>query len=125
MKPRPHICVVVPSIREKCWQEFEAVWEEHFALHDCTVIRVVDGPEPEAKLERSGRIPRDRLRQGPWAAEDFEIQDLIHNYSPACRNLGFYVSKVLGAEVILTLDDDCFPQINRPSVTPSRIIWTP
>jgi reversibly glycosylated polypeptide/UDP-arabinopyranose mutase len=107
------IAVVVPTIREDCWAQFLEAWYLLFKEYGVILVKVVDGELPVANV-------LDHLEDRPCSIDGMSFspadvleQDasLIHNFSPACRNLGFaLVAKELPeVETIITLDDDCAP----------------
>ena len=100
------IAVVVPTVREECWDAFVKGWDQLFKKHKVVLIKVQDGDEP--------KITKYLYEFDPVAeysvAFDFDM-DLIFNKNDGVRNLGFaYVAKYLpDVEYIITLDDDTLP----------------
>ena len=92
------IAVIVPTIRPDSFREFMRAWREQFERHQVTVVAVHDGDPPA--LEIDGRPVK------------FDYpEELIFNYTDACRNLGFlYVAQELpDVKYIISLDDDVKP----------------
>lgn len=89
-----NVKIVVPTIRESCYQKFYKFWK-NFGFE---IIKVVDGPDPTANGKSVKQI------MGKDA-------DLIYNLNDGVRNLGFaYVARYHPeCEVIVTLDDDTKP----------------
>jgi len=90
------IAVVVPTVREDCYQTFLKKWARLFKKHSVELITVRDGDEP---------VILNRLY------DLSEFSGAIFNKSDCCRNLGFaYISKYLPEVThIITLDDDTEP----------------
>jgi hypothetical protein len=76
------------------------------------VIVVQDGPEldlePPAGLEVDAA---ERLQAFSWAEIDRLLPDpaVISRQDSAIRSFGFWQAWLAGAEIIFTLDDDCYP----------------
>lgn len=104
-----HIAVVVPTIRPESYAVFEKAWSELFAHHRVVLIRIQDGATPRLDTRWYG----EPKHVDSWDNLDFmgDDADLIHNFSPACRNLGFaYIAKYMPqVNRIITLDDDTEP----------------
>lgn len=104
-----NIAVVVPTIRRESWEIFVAAWWPLFRKHDVAVIKVEDGEIP-----RLVHTYPDSDAAAIHTVEQImgEDADLICNFTPAVRNLGFaFIAKHLpDVEYILTLDDDVLPQ---------------
>src|ERR1700733_6410801 len=98
--------LVVPSIREECFNNFIKAWDE---LGDWDeVILVEDNPERTFDLNN---LYRD-IRHYSWE----QIKECTKENSwifskrdSAIRSFGFWVAYSRGADYILTLDDDCYP----------------
>lgn len=110
------ITVVVPSIREECWKQFWNAWTKQFDQHRCNVIRVIDGEDPTARIERIQyrKAPVQIHQEFKLSDEpEQELRKLICNYSPACRNYGFFLAeKFFKSKFIMTFDDDCLPWLD-------------
>jgi reversibly glycosylated polypeptide/UDP-arabinopyranose mutase len=92
--------LVVPTIRENCIKDFLESWApENFD----TIIVVEDNPEKTFKLglahHYSWKEIDEYLGQNSW---------IISRRDSAIRSFGFYIAKRLWADVIFTLDDDCY-----------------
>lgn len=106
------IAVVVPTIRYTTeYQKFLQAWEPLFHRYTVDLLTVQDGEEQimyHRKYTSEGFVDYESMKP-------FEVlegsQNLLMQYSPACRNLGFaYVAKALkDVDIILTLDDDVRP----------------
>lgn len=101
MKPRT--ALVVPTNRPDCLARFRARWEG--AGWDDVVV-VYDGPRGECRVEWPG------ARVYCW--EDYaglcgDRSWIFTRRDSACRSFGFLRAVDRGAEVVITLDDDCYP----------------
>jgi reversibly glycosylated polypeptide/UDP-arabinopyranose mutase len=95
--------IVVPTIREAEIQKFLAQWGPHFRDHH--VIVVEDNPE------RSFALPKG-TRHVSWKEMDAELGAdavIIPRRTDAVRNYGFLLAARERPDMILTLDDDCYP----------------
>ncbi len=105
---KPKIAVIVPTIREACFEQFFDAWMKLFIKHDVELFKVADGFIPEVY------ICNDFVKgvwELNWSRSDCQEADLFSDHNPACRNLGFYAAAVCSPkfDVFITLDDDCFP----------------
>lgn len=95
--------LVVPTNRPESLERFASEWRG--ATWD-DVIVVFDGPEDECRLD----WPEARI----YCWEDYErlCGDRAWIFSrrdSACRCFGFLQAVARGAEAVITLDDDCYP----------------
>lgn len=92
------IAVVVPTIRPDSFRQFLEAWRHQFEKHHVTLVAVHDGDPPTLEVD------------GQPVTFDYP-NDLIFNFTDACRNLGFlYVAQCLPeVEYIISLDDDVKP----------------
>ncbi len=97
------IAVVVPTIREECALRWLDEWKDDLA--GARVIFVEDNPEPSFAL--GGGIEHYSWRDFGELGEDERI---IPRRTSACRSYGFLKALEGGAEIIWTLDDDCYPE---------------
>jgi reversibly glycosylated polypeptide / UDP-arabinopyranose mutase len=98
------IFLVIPTIRNL---NFLAAWSDAFA--DCHVLIVEDGPK---KTVRVPRTPRKEILHYCWQdiRADFGQHEWIFSRKNAgIRSYGFWKAHELGADIIITLDDDCYP----------------
>lgn len=96
--------IVIPTIRNL---DFLFAWSGAFS--DCHVIVVEDGPTKTACLPRA---PRKQTLQYCWEdiRKDFGKKEWIFSRrSAGIRSYGFWKAYMLGADIIITLDDDCYP----------------
>lgn len=100
------VAVVVPTIREDCMQRFLEEWADELA--DAILIVVEDNPERTFDLGISDHYS--------WADAEADLGDaawIIPRRSSACRAYGFWRAYNSGADIIWTLDDDCYPEPER------------
>lgn len=95
--------LVIPSIREDCLVEFMRRWQGRGGWD--TVVLVEDNPEksfrvPGIDYHYSWKEIEATLGAAHW---------IISRRDSAIRAFGFYVAWWLGADYVLTLDDDCYP----------------
>ncbi len=98
------IYIVVPTIRENSINDFLAAWEKQFK--DYTIIVIEDNPQ------KSFNINKPNVIHFAWEDIDNELKDnswIIPRRTDCIRSYGYYKAYKLGADVIITLDDDCFP----------------
>jgi reversibly glycosylated polypeptide/UDP-arabinopyranose mutase len=100
----PDLCVVVPTIRETSIHEFLAAWAGE--LEGARVLVVEDNPRRTFALDRPG------VEHRAWDDIERELGDrawIIPRRTDCVRSYGFWRAWQDGAQVIVTLDDDCFP----------------
>jgi hypothetical protein len=96
--------IVVPTIREKCISDFLAAWTNKLAGH--MVIVVEDNPE------RSFEISGPDLHHYCWRDIDAELgRDawIIPRRTDCVRSYGYFKAAQAAVDLIVTLDDDCYP----------------
>ncbi|MCW5853472.1 MAG: hypothetical protein KIT87_25620 [Anaerolineae bacterium] len=104
------VSVVVPTIRESSIQNFLAAWQVELA--QTHIIVVEDNPEPTFGLAHSlavthyswQDIERD-LGQDSW---------IIPRRTDCIRSYGYYKAYLHQPDLIITLDDDCYPDSAHP-----------
>lgn len=100
------IAVVVPTIRPERMKWFTDQWENLFYKHQVTLITVWDGEVHRMTVTDYSKYGvEDKLVFDPE-----ESKGLIYRFTDSCRNLGFIHAAKLGADYILTLDDDVAPK---------------
>ncbi len=98
------VAIVVPTIREESITEFLAAWADEFSGHP--VIVVEDNPE------RSFDISGPNLRHLCWADIEAELGAdswIIPRRTDCVRSFGYLVALESAPDMIVTLDDDCYP----------------
>jgi len=101
----PKTVVVVPTIRESCIRDFLHAWEHELA--NAHVIVLEDNPEKTFDL--GARAGIDHLC---WTDIDEELGDqawIIPRRTDCVRSFGYYRAWRERPDMIVTLDDDCFP----------------
>lgn len=97
--------IVVPTIRESNIAEFLHAWEVEFSEH--IVIVVEDNPE------RTFQISGNNVKHFCWRDIDRALgRDswIIPRRTDCVRSFGYLKAYEEGVDMILTLDDDCYPQ---------------
>jgi hypothetical protein len=102
------VTIVVPTIREQNLYQFLKAWEPQFASYKCNIIIIEDNPE------RTFEIPRCDLKieHYSWKEIDKELGKkswIIPRRTDCIRSFGYYKSWQQQPDIIITLDDDCFP----------------
>src|SRR5688572_22140084 len=108
LHPRPKVSIVVPTIRRASIGEFLAAWRDEFAGHH--VIVMEDNPEPTFDLGPADASAE--ITHLSWRDIDGELGDwgwIIPRRTDCVRSFGYLKAVQMGADVIVTLDDDCFP----------------
>jgi reversibly glycosylated polypeptide/UDP-arabinopyranose mutase len=98
------IAVVVPTIRQDCIRKFLQTWS--MELQHCMVVIVEDSPNRSFDLDGSN------CYHYSWQEIDQDLGEnawIIPRRTDCIRSYGFLKAVEQGAEVILSLDDDCFP----------------
>ncbi|MBI4279714.1 MAG: hypothetical protein HY660_14785 [Armatimonadetes bacterium] len=100
------VCVVVPTIREDRMRDFLRMWERELA--PAHILVVEDNPTRTFHLSTSASVAH-------YAWEDID-RDLggqswiIPRRTDAIRSYGFYKAYLERPDLIITLDDDCYPE---------------
>lgn len=96
------VAIVIPTIRDL---GFLDAWADEF--RDCRIIVCEDRPERQLVLPDGWSI-----EHYAWAEIDRELGSrgwVIPRQNAAIRNFGYWKAWQSGADVIVTIDDDCFP----------------
>lgn len=102
----PKVSIVVPTIRERSMREFLQAWHEEFA--DAHLVVVEDNPERTFDL---GEAPN--LSHYAWEDIDRELGEagwIIPRRTDCVRSYGYYKAWQDRPDMIVTLDDDCYPR---------------
>jgi len=103
---KEEIIIVIPTIRDL---EFLIDWKNQF--QNCTLIICEDHPNKSIKIPKIGK----RQFHFSWKEIDADLGEnswIIPRKVSAIRNYGFLKAYQMGADVILSLDDDCYPVKN-------------
>lgn len=102
-------CVVIPTIRESCISEFLAAWEAE--LSGASILVVEDNPKKSFRL-RAGNVTHyawqeieETLGADAW---------IVPRRSDCVRSFGYLMAAAERPDMIVTLDDDCFPDPDAP-----------
>lgn len=101
----PNVIVVVPTIRERNIRDFLTVWQAE--LSSAQIIVVEDNPTKKFDLTSYPNVIH-------YSWEDIE-RDLAHDSwiiprrTDCVRSYGFYKAYLEQPDLIITLDDDCYP----------------
>lgn len=98
--------VVIPTIRNL---DFLASWKKFFK--NAEIIICEDHPHKSINVPKIGK----KTYHYSWHEIDQDLEEkswIIPRKVSAIRNYGFFKAYQMGAEVIVTLDDDCYPVKN-------------
>ncbi|MFC1750045.1 hypothetical protein ACFL2V_14695 [Pseudomonadota bacterium] len=104
--PQPNIYIIIPTIRNLV---FLHDWVD--ALNNCHLIIVED--RKTNQIEKPTSSSYNSVHHYSW--EDIESdlgvnEWIISRNNAGIRSYGFYKAWQMSADVIITLDDDCYPQ---------------
>lgn len=105
-----NIAVVVPTIRPERILKWVDKWAMQLARADQVII-VSDTPEPVIEVSR--QLRRLGRKMYCWRDIDNEMGEdawIIPRQTSAVKAYGFLKAYQSGADVIWTLDDDCYPE---------------
>lgn len=102
----PHLSVflVIPTIRNL---NFLKSWGDEFK--DCEILVVEDRKKKEVRVPH---IPAKAIHHFAWNDIRKEFGDaewIFPRRNAGIRSFGFWMAYKMGADVIITLDDDCYP----------------
>jgi len=106
--------LVVPTNSAERLAEFLSAWAP---WPWDRILVVQDAPELDLKIPEPLRaVAAERLEAFSWAEIDGLLPDpsIISREDSAIRSFGFLRAWATGAEIIFTLDDDCFPTADDP-----------
>jgi len=101
------ITVVVPTIREECIQAFLDQWQPEFARPNVHVIVVEDNPKRTFGIETP-----IRTTHLCWQQIEAELGSrawIIPRRTDCVRSFGYFKAWQERPDMIVTLDDDCYP----------------
>jgi len=102
------IAVVVPTIREDCIERWFREWTPTLTTDpNVEVLIVEDNPEPTFDWGEAVH-----LRHYSWRDIDADLGEdawVIPRRTDCVRSYGYWKAYVMGADVIATMDDDCYP----------------
>lgn len=99
----PTISLVVPTIREKCINDFLSQWESNTCVHNLIVVE--DNPTrtfnlPGIKHHYSWKEIKEVMGDDAW---------IISRRDSAIKCFGFIIAHRLRSDYTFVLDDDCYP----------------
>ena len=106
----PRIVVVVPTIREDCMSAFLDAWRDQFRRADVELIVVEDNPTRSFDLERL--TEGVRMTHYCWQDIDAALGEnawIIPRRTDCVRSFGYWQAALRKPDMIVTLDDDCYP----------------
>ncbi len=112
--PNNHkIALVVPTVREESIKRFLEEWENHIKKYDVRIFIIEDNPEPTFDLN----FYKNKFNLIHYSWLDFkkelgENSWIIPRRNASVRSFGFYMAYKNGFDIIVTLDDDCYPLDN-------------
>lgn len=98
----PQVAIVIPTIRDLSFLE---EWHDEFAPH--RIIVCEDHPQRQIALPDGFRF-----EHYSWAEIDAELGEsswIIPRQNAAIRNFGYWKAWSTGADIVVTIDDDCYP----------------
>ena len=107
------ICLVIPTIRENCFNDFVKRWSDVGLFDHVDLLVVEDNPTKTFKIQnsKSNGLPC-RLGHFSWKEITETLGDaewIIPRRSDTVRSFGYLEAWSQGYKYILTLDDDCYP----------------
>lgn len=103
-----NIALVVPTIREHSIKRFVDEWKDYFYKYNLTLIIVEDNPVKTFDIH----LENVKFYHYSWEDFDKELREnswIIPRRNAAVRSFGFWQAYKLGFDLIVTLDDDCYP----------------
>lgn len=108
MSTQQKIAVVVPSHLEEILLKFISQWQDEMIALDATLYVIED------HQEKSFQFPQSQLKIKHYCWDDYksdlgENQWIISRRTSAGKSFGFWKAYEDGADVIISLDHDCYP----------------
>lgn len=106
------IALVVPTIREDCIRRFLQEWKNEFAHHaqELEIFIIEDNPT------KTFALTDFQIHHYAWDDIEQELGKqswIIPRRTDCIRSFGYYKAYATGADLLITLDDDCYP--NQPT----------
>lgn len=104
------IALIVPTIRKESILRFLKEWSDELEKYNVTLFVIEDYYEPT--IDFSDFNYKVKIYHFSW--KDFreelgENEWIIPRHNASIRSFGFYMAYKMGFEIIITLDDDCYP----------------
>lgn len=96
--------IVVPTIREECIRDFLTAWNFRNGSHTKMYV-IEDNPT------KTFHLPSE-VNHFSWQEIDAELGEkgwIIPRRTDCIRSFGYFKAWQEGADIIITLDDDCYP----------------
>jgi len=103
------LALVIPTIRENSIKRFINEWEEQLLKYKVDVFIIEDNPEPTFNLKIN---PNLKFFHYSWQDFKKELGNnswIIPRRDSSIKSFGFYMAYKMGYDVIVVLDDDCYP----------------
>jgi len=107
---KPKIVLIVPTIREECIRLFLYAWREEFFKNNIFLIVVEDHLTNEIKINEDFR--KFQINWYTWKDIDAELGKkgwIIPRRNAAIRNFGLLKALEYKPDMVVSLDDDCYP----------------
>lgn len=99
-----NVYLVIPTIRSL---DFLAAWGS--AFQRCHLIIVEDHPTKEITTPTKGFLSIHHYTWNDIRSDFGKDEWIFPRQNAGIRSYGFWKAHVLGADVVITLDDDCYP----------------
>lgn len=104
------VAIVVPTIREDTIHKFLKEWEDEFfrnPIFDVSLIIVEDNPKKKFQIAKN-----EPIAHYDWQDIDHDLGRnswIIPRHTDCIRSYGYWKAWLQKPEMIVTLDDDCYP----------------
>ena len=97
--------LIIPSIREDSFKRFIKEWEPTGLFDRVDVILIEDNPKKTFSFHDAVdiHISWEDIDKQPWSW-------IIPRRSDTVRSYGYWLAWTMGYKLIMTLDDDCYPE---------------
>lgn len=109
MNPNPKIALVTPTIRENSIKRFINEWEDYLLKYNVDLFIVEDNPEITFEIKSNKSV---KIFHYCWQDFKKELGNnswIIPRRDSSVKSFGFYLAYKSGADLIVVLDDDCYP----------------
>jgi len=116
------VVIVVPTIREKSIKRFIGEWSDHFFSNErfnCKLLIIEDNPQKSFDLDSDNNI--EHLCWKDIENELGEDSWIIPRRTDCVRSFGYYKAHQQDPDMIVTMDDDCYPlKKHHPETAPQK-----